>query len=215
MSVRSLRIAGAGFVSIALAASLSGCLVTDNHASVGDFADEAVRRALDDASGALDDVASALDGIKSDLTDSLGDLSGTLGTLGDIPELLDDLFASDGAATKTDRVVVEDAQTGEVVADITDADGLKRVVSTFSDLDCASWELVSSVPDTAEDRVLRFFQHDTVLLGQSVENTESSEVARLTTFDESNVIEITVLPLDFTLQFTISGADLAALNGLA
>lgn len=214
MSARSFRIAGAAFVSVALAASLSGCLVRDNHASVGDLADETVQDALDDASSAIDDVAGALDDIKSDFADSLGDLGGTLGNLGDIPQMLDDLFASDDAATKTDRVVVEDAQTGAVVADITDTDGLKRVVSTFSGLDCASWELVSSAPDAAAHRVLHFFQHDTVLLGQSVENVESSEVARLTTFDGSNVIEITVLPLDFTLQFKVPDADLAALNGL-
>lgn len=215
MSARSFRIVGAGIVSVALATSLSGCLVANNHTSVGDLADDTVQGALDDASSALDDAANAMSDIQADIADSLNTITEMLSNLGNVPQILDDLFGAQNVTTKTDRVVIEDAQTGKMVAELTGKDDLERLATALSGMSYASWEVVSSRPDTPAYRVLHCFQHDTVLLGQSIGNTKSSEVLTLTTFEDSNVIELTVEPVNFTLDLKVSDADLATLNGLA
>lgn len=198
-----------------IALSLSGCLVADNRADIGSIATDTVQEALDGASSAMADASGALSGAQEDIANALGDISSLMDNLANVPEILTELFGTDGAVSKTERVTIEDAATGAVSVEYTDASDIARIENSFATMDTDAWTLVSSHPDSqTAERTIRFYQRGTVRLGQDSTDTGTTEVLAITTYADSPIIELAVAPIDFTIDLELTQADIDALRSL-
>lgn len=213
-----VRLAAATALTAAFAAPLSGCLVADNEARIGDLEATDVQNALDEAGSALDEANSALKdafgGIGENIGGSIDGLIDLLGNLADTPALLSGLFKDGELAASSSRLEIVDAQSGDTIKIVEDPNGFAQIGQTFSAMDTGSWNLVSSHPDAGTgERVLRFFRPptETVVGGDS---QRAVETLTITTYRDSNIIEIVVAPIDFTLDLELPDADIAALRSI-
>lgn len=175
-SWRAARLAGLAALSSMLAFALSGCFVTDPVQITLDEAQEAVNEAQQAVDDAMQDVQNAADAVNS-----------ALGGIANAPEALTDMFASaDALFSKMASVVVYDAQTGEQVAVVEDAQAIADVTSQVNLV-----TLVSSHPDssTAEYQIT-FSQNETIKLGQSADELKRVEAITFTTYRDSDIVEI-------------------------
>ena len=216
---KTLRLAAAAGMALALAAPLSGCLVAGNSTSVGDLRDGSVQQSLSDATDALSDaqqdIADALQDAQSDIVAALCDVADTLDGLADVPQILDEAFSEGAALSKTVSVTVEDARTGTTLHEY-QGDDIARIERTFADLDTSAWALVSSRPDAADaEYTMRFFQRETQKAGQSAEDVGAYEALSITTYEDSDIIELAVPPIDLVLDFRLSGTDMESIRSLA
>lgn len=164
----------AAFVMLAFA--LSGCFVTDP-----------VETTLDDARNAVNDAQEAVDQAARDVQDATGDVQDVIAGIANAPQALSDMFSSaDALFSKMASVAVYDAQTGEELAVVEDAQAVQDVASQLNLV-----QLVSSHPDssTAEYQIT-FSQNTTIQLLQSPDEVRDVEAVTFTTYRDSNVVEI-------------------------
>lgn len=210
------RLFAAAALAFALTVSLSGCLIADNkEATIDDLGDPSIQDALDQTSDALADVSGALDSVQQDIANALNDVAGSLQNLADTPEVLAELFQQDGIASKAQTVRIEDAQTNETVVELTDAKDLKEVAASFAQMDYVSWKVVASHPDAASaERTLVFSEDETIKLGQDPADVQTAETIRITTYEGLDVIELVVVPLDFTLDLELPASDIETIRAV-
>ena len=211
------RLFAAAALAFALATSLSGCLIADNkEATIDDLGDPSIQDALDQTSDALADVSGALDSVQQDIANALNDVAGSLQNLADAPDALAELFQQDGIASKAQAVRIENAKTGETVAELTDAQDLKEVAASFARMDYVSWKVVASHPDAASaERTVVFSEDETIKLGQDPADVQTADTIRITTYENSNVIELVVVPLDFALDLELPASDIETIRAIA
>ena len=110
---------------------------------------------------------------------------------------------------KVSRLVVRDAQTGEVVREVTDQGEIEDAFEPFSDENGLAAE-----PDADAEYVFELWQPETQKLGQDAADLDEVKVLEVTTYKGSPVVELEVSPIGLRLHLTSqSAAD--ALRSLA
>ena len=111
---------------------------------------------------------------------------------------------------KLSRAVVRDAATGDVVAEVTDQPRIEAAFAPFS-----SENGLTSKPENAEEYLIEVWQPTTVKLGEDAADAEEVQILEVITYRDSNVVTLTVTPLDLTLHLDTSAGTADALRALA
>ena len=127
---------------------------------------------------------------------------------GQVQELADTLSNVDWG--KVSRLVVRDAQTGEVIREVTDQTEIEDAFEPFSEENGLATE-----PDEPAEYVFELWQPETQKLGQDVADLDEVKVLEVTTYERSPVVELEVSPIGLRLHLTSRAAadSLRALAG--
>ena len=127
---------------------------------------------------------------------------------GQVQELADTLSNVDWG--KVSRLVVRDAQTGEVIREVTDQTEIEDAFEPFSEENGLATE-----PDEPAEYVFELWQPETQKLGQDVADLDEVKVLEVTTYEGSPVVELEVSPIGLRLHLTSRAAadSLRALAG--
>ena len=111
---------------------------------------------------------------------------------------------------KVSRLVVRDAQTGEVVRELTDQDQIESAFDPLSDENGLAAE-----PDAGAEYAFELWQPETQKLGQSAADLDEVKVLEVTTYEGSPVVGLEVSPIGLRLYLTSQAAadSLRALAG--
>ena len=137
----------------------------------------------------------------SDIADQAG------GVASQAQELADTL--SDVDWGKVCRLVVRDAQTGEVVREVTDQTEIQNAFEPFSEENGIATE-----PDADAEYIFELWEPETQKLGQSADDLKEYKGLEVTTYEGSPVVGIEVSPIGLKLYLT-SQAAADALRALA
>lgn len=110
---------------------------------------------------------------------------------------------------KVCRLVVRDAQTGEVIREVTDQTEIEDAFEPFSDENGLAAE-----PDEPAEYVFELWEPETQKLGQSADDLEEYKGLEVTTYEGSPVVGLEVSPIGLKLYLT-SQAAADALRALA
>ena len=127
---------------------------------------------------------------------------------GQVQELADTLSNVDWG--KVSRLVVRDAQTGEVIREVTDQTEIEDAFEPFSEENGLATE-----PDEPAEYVFELWQPETQKLGQNVADLDEVKVLEVTTYEGSPVVGLEVSPIGLRLHLTSQAAadSLRALAG--
>ena len=126
---------------------------------------------------------------------------------GQAQELADTLSNVDWG--KVSRLVVRDAQTGEVIREVTDQTEIEDAFEPFSDENG-----IAAEPDEPAEYVFELWEPETQKLGQSADDLKEYKGLEVTTYEGSPVVGLEVSPIGLRLYLTSqSAAD--ALRSLA
>lgn len=109
---------------------------------------------------------------------------------------------------KVSKLAVYDAQTGEQVAEITDQAAIENAFAGLSDVNG-----VAATPNAPAEYRAEIWQPATITAGETKPSGEI-QVLEVVTYEDSDVVTMTVTPIDFTLSLT-SPQTAAALRELA
>lgn len=110
---------------------------------------------------------------------------------------------------KVCRLVVKDAQTGEVIREVTDQGEIGDAFEPFSEENG-----IAAEPDGDAEYVFELWEPETQKLGQSADDLEEYKGLEVTTYEGSPVVGVEVSPIGLKLYLTSkSAAD--ALRALA
>ncbi len=114
-------------------------------------------------------------------------------------ELADTL--SDVDWGKVCRLVVRDAQTGEVVREVTDQTEIQNAFEPFSEENGIATE-----PDADAEYIFELWEPETQKLGQSADDLKEYKGLEVTTYEGSPVVGIEVSPIGLRLYLTSQSA---------
>ncbi len=105
---------------------------------------------------------------------------------------------------------MRDAQTGEVIREVTDQTEIEDAFEPFSEENGLATE-----PDEPAEYVFELWQPETQKLGQDVADLDEVKVLEVTTYERSPVVELEVSPIGLRLHLTSRAAadSLRALAG--
>lgn len=126
---------------------------------------------------------------------------------GQAQELADTL--SDVDWGKVCRLVVRDAQTGEVIREVTDQTEIENAFEPFSEESGLAEE-----PDADAEYVFELWEPETQKLGQTADDLEEYKGLEVTTYEGSPVVGLEVSPIGLKLYLTSQPAA-DALRALA
>ena len=111
---------------------------------------------------------------------------------------------------KVSRLVVRDAQTGEVVRELTDQDTIEGAFDPLSDENGLAAE-----PDAGAEYAFELWQPETQKAGQDASDLDEAKVLEVTTYEGSPVVGLEVSPIGLRLYLTSQAAadSLRALAG--
>ncbi len=111
---------------------------------------------------------------------------------------------------KVSRLVVRDAQTGEVVRELTDQDTIEGTFDPLSDENGLAAE-----PDAGAEYAFELWQPETQKAGQDASDLDEVKVLEVTTYEGSPVVGLEVSPIGLRLYLTSQAAadSLRALAG--
>ena len=111
---------------------------------------------------------------------------------------------------KVSRLVVRDAQTGEVVRELTDQDTIEGTFDPLSDENGLATE-----PDAGAEYAFELWQPETQKAGQDASDLDEVKVLEVTTYEGSPVVGLEVSPIGLRLYLTSQAAadSLRALAG--
>ncbi len=110
---------------------------------------------------------------------------------------------------KVCRLVVKDAQTGEVIREVTDQGEIEDAFEPFSEEGGLAEE-----PDADAEYVFELWEPETQKLGQSADDLKEYKGLEVTTYEGSPVVGLEVSPIGLRLHLT-SQAAADALRSLA
>ncbi len=110
---------------------------------------------------------------------------------------------------KACRLVVRDAQTGEVIREVTDQREIENAFEPFS-----GEGGIATEPDEPAEYVFELWEPETQKLGQSADDLKEYKGLEVTTYEESPVVGVEVSPIGLKLYLT-SQAAADALRALA
>ena len=122
-------------------------------------------------------------------------------------ELADTL--SDVDWGKVCRLVVRDAQTGEVIREVTDQTEIENAFEPFS-----GEGGIATEPEEPAEYVFELWEPETQKLGQSADDLKEYKGLEVTTYEGSSVVGLKVSPIGLKLHLT-SQAAADALRALA
>ncbi len=146
---------------------------------------------------------------------SLGDLAGRAGEVaGQAEDAASQAQELAGALSDVDwgkvcRLVVRDAQTGEVIREVTDQAEIEGAFEPFSEESG-----IAAEPDEPAEYVFELWEPETQKLGQSADDLEEYKGLEVTTYEGSPVVGLEVSPIGLKLHLT-SQAAADALRALA
>ena len=126
---------------------------------------------------------------------------------GQAQELADTL--SDVDWGKVCRLVVRDAQTGEIIREVTDQTEIENAFEPFS-----GESGIATEPDADAEYVFELWEPETQKLGQSADDLKEYKGLEVTTYKGSPVVGLEVSPIGLRLHLT-SQAAADALRALA
>ncbi len=100
-------------------------------------------------------------------------------------------------AGKISRLVVRDAVTNEVITEITDQNAINNALAGMSGINS-----IASTPEEPQEYLFEIWQPATILFGESSSETNDIMVLEIVTFKGSEVIRMTVSPLNLSLSFS-------------
>ena len=111
---------------------------------------------------------------------------------------------------KVCRLVVKDAQTGEVIREVTDQTEIENAFEPFS-----GESGIATEPDADAEYAFELWQPETQKLGQSADDLDEVKVLEVTTYEGSPVVGLEVSPIGLRLHLTSRAAadSLRALAG--
>ena len=111
---------------------------------------------------------------------------------------------------KVCRLVVKDAQTGEVIREVTDQGEIEDAFEPFS-----GESGIATEPDGDAEYVFELWEPETQKLGQSADDLEEYKGVEVTTYEGSPVVGVEVSPIGLRLYLTSQSAadSLRALAG--
>ena len=110
---------------------------------------------------------------------------------------------------KVCRLVVKDAQTDEVIREVTDQTEIENAFDPLSDENGLAAE-----PDAGAEYVFELWEPETQKLGQSADDLKEYKGLEVTTYEGSPVVGLEVSPIGLRLHIT-SRAAAASLRALA
>ena len=110
---------------------------------------------------------------------------------------------------KASRLVVRDAQTGEIIREVADQAEIEDAFEPFSEENGLATE-----PDEPAEYVFELWQPETQKLGQGADDLEEYKALEVTTYAGSPVVQLEVSPIGLRLHLT-SQAAADALRSLA
>ena len=110
---------------------------------------------------------------------------------------------------KVCRLVVRDAQNGEVIREVTDQREIENAFEPFS-----GEGGIATEPDEPAEYVFELWEPETQKLGQSADDLKEYKGLEVTTYEESPVVGVEVSPIGLKLYLT-SQAAADALRALA
>ena len=110
---------------------------------------------------------------------------------------------------KACRLVVRDAQTGEVIREVTDQREIENAFEPFS-----GEGGIATEPDEPAEYFFELWEPETQKLGQSADDLKEYMGLEVTTYEESPVVGVEVSPIGLKLYLT-SQAAADALRALA
>ena len=102
---------------------------------------------------------------------------------------------------KVCRLVVRDAQTGEVVREVTDQTEIQNAFEPFSEENGIATE-----PDADAEYIFELWEPETQKLGQSADDLKEYKGLEVTTYEGSPVVGIEVSPIGLRLYLTSQSA---------
>lgn len=98
---------------------------------------------------------------------------------------------------KVSRLVVKDAETGEIIRELADQTDIEHAFSSLSGTNGLAAE-----PDGSPEYTFELWQPETQKLGQSVEDLEEIMVLEVTTYEGSPVVMVEVCPVGISLHLS-------------
>ena len=102
---------------------------------------------------------------------------------------------------KVCRLVVKDAQTGEVIREVTDQTEIEDAFEPFSEEGG-----IAAEPDANAEYVFELWEPETQKLGQSANDLEEYKGLEVTTYEGSPVVGLEVSPIGLRLYLTSRAA---------
>ena len=111
--------------------------------------------------------------------------------------------------SKTVRAVVYDAD-GEQVAEITDQAQIDEIFSPLSQVNG-----LAPTPDAEREYVVEIWEPETVKLGQSADDVGEYKGLEVVTYEGSDVVTLTVVPISLSINLSSEGGVADAIRALA
>ncbi len=110
---------------------------------------------------------------------------------------------------KSVRAVVRDAKTGEQLAEITDQAQISEVFSPLSQVNG-----MAPTPDAPKEYVVELWEPETIKLGQTADDVDEYKGMEIVTYEGSDVVTLTVVPIDLSINLTSEGGVADAIRDL-
>ena len=111
--------------------------------------------------------------------------------------------------SKTVRAVVYDAD-GEQVAEITDQAQIDEIFSPLSQVNG-----LAPTPDAEREYVVEIWEPETIKLGQSADDVGEYKGLEVVTYEGSDVVTLTVVPISLSINLSSEGGVADAIRALA
>lgn len=111
--------------------------------------------------------------------------------------------------SKTVRAVVYDAD-GSQVAEITDQAQIDEIFSPLSQVNG-----LAPTPDAEREYVVEIWEPETVKLGQSADDVGEYKGLEVVTYEGSDVVTLTVVPISLSINLSSEGGVADAIRALA
>ena len=145
------------------------------------------------------------------LDDKSEDSTGLTGMLTDMAENATEIARElEGIQwDKTSRAVVYDAD-GTQVAEITDQTQIDEIFSPLSQVNG-----LAPTPDAEREYVIEIWQPATIKLGETADDADETKVVEVVTYEGSDVVTLTVLPISLSINLASEGGVADAIRALA
>lgn len=111
--------------------------------------------------------------------------------------------------SKTVRAVVYDAD-GSQVAEITDQAQIDEIFSPLSQVNG-----LAPTPDAEREYVVEIWEPETIRLGQSADDVGEYKSLEVVTYEGSDVVTLTVVPISLSINLSSEGGVADAIRALA
>ena len=106
-------------------------------------------------------------------------------------------------SNKATRIVVCDPKTGKTITEITDQSTIEKALMPLSEENTLAVK-----PDTPEEYIFELWQPETITLGKDKSDVSEEKVLEITTYKDSNTIQISLVALG-NISLSMTSAESA------